>query len=401
MDYKIIQDPIHGSIRIPEFYLDLLQTPEMQRLYGIRQLGLTYLVYPGANHTRFEHSMGTFHVAKRLAGSLEIDGEDRKLLMAAALLHDAGHGPYSHSLEYLYREMGFDHAKVTASMITGDYDIIGPERRRFLGSRTIPEIFEKNGLKPRDVANLIESYPEKKYLGQLIHGPVDADRIDYLLRDAHYTGAVHGVIDLPRLLEIMKIHGNGIAFIRKGLATIEEMLMGRAFMYQSVYFHKTVVIAEEMLGRAVEACMEDAGDFFRMDDSDLMGFLLSQKGLASSLANRIRYRRLFKRIFILPPGKHVRPGMKYRKELESRICEKAGVPEGSIIVSTAPGDLFRKEMRESEGIRILDDGKAGPLNDYGPFIDFLKTRHVPEWSVMVACDEKHGARVAKAAGSLL
>ena len=310
--------------------------------------------------------------------------------MTSALLHDIGHGPYSHSLEYIYKDLGFDHVTISKKIIFGYLDIIGKDR---LDSKTIPEIIEKNGMDVKEVANLIDSYPKKKYLGQLIHGSIDADRIDYLLRDAHYTGAVHGVIDLPRLLEIVKIHDNEIVIDRKGISTIEEMLFGRVLMYNAVYFHKTVVIAEEMLGRAVESCRKEAKDFLHMGDSDLMEFLLSKKGITGKLARKLKYRKLFKKAYISFEAIESYD-IKSRKELERDICRKAKLSEGSVIVN------IPKHSEEDNNIKIFDNGEK-PIKDYSGIIEFLKTKRIPEWSILVAADERNVNAVKKRVKDLL
>jgi len=410
-DHKIIQDPVHGSMRVDGIFLDLLQTPEIQRLYGIRQLGPTYLVYPGANHTRFEHSLGAFHTAKRMGGALDLSKEDKTLLKAAALLHDVGHGPFSHTLENIYKQIfGIDHHDMGIKVITGKYDIIGDGRT----SVRIHEILERNGLDPKEVANLLKDSPNvKKYLGQMIHGGIDVDKIDYLLRDAHYTGAVHGVIDLSRLLEVLAIHNNELVIHRKGVTSIEEMLMGRNLMFLSVYLHKTVRIIEGMMGRCVESVAKELGDFQGMNDSEFMGMLLAQKGYSGEIAGMIKYRKLFKSVYSLSAMgtterqndilNEIGKNIESRSEFENKICRKAGIPEGFALIDIPGTDnVLSMELNDfANDLKILDDGRTEPLSKYTPITNYLSGRKIPDWSVMVSAHPKHKNIVKKATENLL
>ncbi len=414
-DYKVIQDPVHGSMRVDGMFLDLIQTPEMQRLYGIKQLGPTYLVYPGANHTRFEHSMGAFHTAKRMAGAIGLPGEDKLILKAAALLHDVGHGPYSHTLENIYEEIfGIDHQKTGIKVITGRYDMLGGEDRKSFGGERVHEILEKKGLDPGRVAELLNRFPgKKKYLGQMIHGGIDVDKIDYLLRDAHYTGAVHGVIDLPRLLEVLEIHEGELVVNRKGITSIEEMLIGRSLMFLSVYLHKTVRIIENMMGKAVESVADELGDFQRMSDSEFMQFLLGHEGYAGEIAGMIKYRRLFKIAYSLSAKettgkqeeslKSIGESMKSRSDFEDEICSKAGIPQGHALVDIPGRDnsLSRELGNFSEKVRIIDHGRINSLDKYTPITGFLSERKIPDWSLMISSHPDHVDKVRNALRSLL
>src|SRR5256886_5073695 len=238
-DLKTITDTVHGTVRLGPLTLDLPETLELQRLNSIRQLGLTYLVFPGANHSRVEHCLGVGHVAGEMAKALDISPEERKLVQAAGLLHDVGHGPFSHTLEHvLSRELAVDHMHLTQRLITGEDDNVSPEDRA--GSPEVLRIhgvLERHGVDPEAVAALIRGPSEKgakwivpsnrkeppRYLAQIIHSPMDADQIDYLMRDAHYTGASHGTIDFSRLLQTLRIHRGELALDRKGLPALEGM----------------------------------------------------------------------------------------------------------------------------------------------------------------------------------
>jgi HD superfamily phosphohydrolase len=235
-DYKIIHDTVHGSIKLDGLFLELLETPEIQRLHGIHQLGLAYLVFPGANHTRLEHSIGTCHVAGRLADALGLDEGEKRLVMAAGMLHDIGHAPYSHTLEIaMHDKTKLDHMDITKDIILGKRGIKldGGEEGR------IPNLLEKYEVVPKEVAGLISGlnpdesvktlkdfsthedqvfFNDKKYLDHIIHGTIDSDQIDYLLRDSHYTGVAHGTIDMDRLIQTVELFNNDLVVNRMGCA---------------------------------------------------------------------------------------------------------------------------------------------------------------------------------------
>jgi len=261
-DHKFVHDSVHGSIRLEGVALALLESPELQRLHSIHQLGLAYLVYPGANHTRFEHSLGTFAVARRMCASLRLDPEEANLVQAAAFLHDIGHLPYSHTLEsILHDRFGIDHAEISRRLIKGEVSVLTDRERDILGRfRSIPDALESHGLDPKEVAGLLEGrfaaepsrlFPRqrgrkaldgRRYLSQMMSGPIDADQLDYLKRDSHYTGVAYGVIDTDRLLGTIEVFNGDLVVDRSGLSAVEGILVARALMFSSVYLHRTVRI---------------------------------------------------------------------------------------------------------------------------------------------------------------
>ncbi len=263
MSHKIVHDPVHGSIRVAGLNERLLDSAEIQRLGHIKQLGLANLVFPGANHTRLEHSLGACHIADRLSAELDLPADDRARLTAAALLHDVGHGPYSHTLEgAVFQELGFDHVEQSRRIIRGEGDALTPGDRDGLGGPpTVRELIEEEGLDPGTVAGLLEggkgptifdfdqgnrtasTEPNERHLRQIITGVVDVDQIDYLMRDSHYTGVAHGVIDVDRLLQTLLVHDGELVVSRGGVSALEGMLVARGLMYSSVYFHRTARIA--------------------------------------------------------------------------------------------------------------------------------------------------------------
>jgi uncharacterized protein len=423
---KMITDTVHGTIRLEPLTQDLLETLEIQRLNLVRQLGLTYLVFPGANHSRLEHCLGVGHVASEMARALGLPEEERKLVQAAGLLHDVGHGPYSHTLEHvLSRELAVDHMDLTQRIITGEDDNVAKEdRAEFPDVPRISEVLEKFDLKPAAVASLIRGPTERgnlfgsravsedrRYLGQIIHSPMDADQIDYLMRDAHYTGATHGAIDFPRLLQTLALHKGSLALDRKGLPALEGMLVARGLMYSSVYFHKTVRIAEQMIARAVERADVSIADVQRMVDHELLTWLFRQGGLQKEIALRLRYRKLYKRVVaygreeISDDARATLAGFKdtaERRRTEDRIARRAALEPGQVIVDVPLPELLVSEPRLAKvEMTILDDGTAKPFSKVSTLGRAIQTRQTVDWVVMVAAPPEAAAAVRKASASML
>lgn len=399
-DAKIIHDGVHGSMKVAGPILELVKTPEFQRLRHIRQLGLAYLVYPGANHSRFEHSLGTWHLAKRLAGEVGLSEDESLLLQVGALLHDIGHGPLSHTFEGIYRHYvkEHDHMRLGQDIITGKINITGDED----GGR-IPEILEKHGIDPREVADLLLGKAEKPYLGQMLHGGVDVDQLDYLIRDAYYTGVAYGIIDLERLLKVLEIHNGELVVDEKGVEAVEGMLVARSLMYSRVYFHHTVKIAEGMLTRALEFALEEGHlwDFWKMTDCRVLVELEDLEGLSSELTRRVLYRKLYKAA-VLASAEELGPdekrellsayrNVRRRQELERALAEAVGASEGEVILEFSIADLMVSEPRLKEtGIKVLlENGEVQPLSKVTPLANALKRRQTPRWAVLIASPEKY------------
>ena len=233
MTTKTIKDAVHDHIRVDEFALDLLDTPEMQRLRHVRQLGTAYLVYPSANHTRFEHSLGVYHLAVQALDNLGVAGTERDEVRAAALLHDVGHTPFSHNTEdVIEKHVGKRHDEVE-DVLEGN----------------VACVLEERGLSPERVAALIRG--EGRY-GQLVSGELDVDRMDYLVRDAHHTGVPYGTIDNRRLVLELDFVGDELVLGEGNVQTAEALLLARALMHPTVYSHHVARISKAMLKRATD-----------------------------------------------------------------------------------------------------------------------------------------------------
>ncbi len=431
--HKTVHDSVHGSVRFEGVFLKLIEAPELQRLHSIHQLGLAYLVYPGANHTRLEHSLGTFAVASRMCSALQIDSEEAQLVRCAALLHDVGHLPYSHTLEFvLHERFGIDHVEVSRRLITGEESVLTEPERGILGEfATIPDALERSGLDPKEVASLLEKkfaerssqrtlardsgqahFNGKRYLAQIVNGPVDADQLDYLIRDAHYTGVAYGIVDLDRLLGTMEVFNGDLVVARGGLSAVEGVLVARALMFSSVYFHKTVRISELMLAKAVEQLAADEVQrIHSMTDPGLLSFLVAKGGYSEEIATLIKYRRLFKKAYGVTVSEVDDEGWSHidrlgdiqaRRAVEEEIAHKAGVSPGKVLIDVPSSELAVSEPRIAmTDVRILDGKRVRFLPKMSSIAASLQTRRVHEWALMVACPEKHTAKVAKASARVL
>ncbi len=412
MSYKTIQDTIHGSVKFSGPFLKLIDSPEMQRLRGIKQLGLTNLVFPGANHTRLEHSIGAYYVAEKMANQLELCKEEKYLVKAASLLHDLGHAPFSHTLEFIIKDKTEkDHMDVTQELIKGDTKIEEREHP------TIPEILEDEGISPEKVADLIKEKPknmkitdlnvhdgqkyfgEEKYLYKMIHGSLDVDQLDYLLRDSHYTGAAHGVIDLERLIQTVEIHNGDLVISKRGVPAVEGMLVARGLMYSSVYFHKTARIAELMLTKTVDDLKKLPKNTYEMTDREFLSFLEMQGDFQKEIVRRIKYRRLYKKSLTLSEDELADAknidikgfgDVQSIRKLENKISKSMNISKKDVLIDIPHEDLKLSEPRLSKtGIKIIDGKKIAGLSKYSPLARALQRRPTHQYAMMIACPQKY------------
>jgi len=244
---KLINDPVYGFIGIPtDFLFDLISHPWFQRLRNIKQLGLTSLVYPGAVHTRFHHALGSMHLAREaldvlISKGAEVSDKEAEGLLIAALLHDLGHGPFSHTLEGVLIE-GIPHEKLTLAIL-----------------HKLNEQYEG---KLQTAISIFKNEHKKEFFHQMVSGQLDMDRMDYLNRDSFFTGVTEGHISSERLLRMLRVVGGRLVLEEKSVYSIENFLVARRLMYWQVYYHKTVIAAENMLvkiiSRARELALQDA-----------------------------------------------------------------------------------------------------------------------------------------------
>lgn len=411
---KIVRDPIHGNIKLTGPSIDLLETPEVQRLYNVKQLGFAHLVFPGAHHTRFEHSLGAYAMAEQVTDILQLPSRERELITCAALLHDIGHGPFSHTLEsILLEKIGVDHIDLTKKLILGEYEIVNAKEKQFIHAPSVPQILSRHEINERELISIIQGKTYKKaYLSQLLNSTIDVDQLDYLIRDAYYTGVAYGMIDVQRLLQTLVIHAGNLMIQRKGISSVENILMARALMYSSVYFHKTVRIAELMLSKALEECSEaEPFNFFRMTDAEIMSALPTMGSYQLEIATRLKYRELFKQAYVASEQDLNKDELKMikrleqiprRKEKEQELEEIFHIPKGHVILDVPRPELLRSEPRiHKTDIEVIDRDEVRSLDDFTPIAKAIRSRVAPDWVVMIVTEEKYREKVAKKVASVL
>lgn len=413
-DHKIVRDPIHGDIKITGCLIDLIETPEVQRLHNIKQLGFAHLVFPGAHHTRFEHSLGCSMIASQIADILALKGTEKKLLTCAAQLHDIGHGPFSHTLEsILLQRFGVDHVDLTEKLILGDYAIFDGKEQQFLSASSVHEILDKHQVDKKEIVKIIRgSVSKHAYLGQLLNSTIDVDQLDYLMRDAYYTGVAYGMIDLQRLLRTIMIYKGNLTMMRKGVNVVENILMARALMYSSVYFHKTVRIPELMLSKALEEIPDaEPFEFFRMTDAEIMISLKAMGRFQQEIVTRLKYRDLFKQAYAVSLYDLNKEEIKVvkaledastRRQKEREIEEAFRIPKGHIIIDAPRPELLRAEPRiNNTDIQVMNKNEMKSLDDFTPVASAIRSRIAPDWALMLITDEKYRRTVAKKVKRLL
>jgi len=364
---EIIRDPLWNNIAVDALAMRLVDTPAFQRLRYVRQLGLAFLVYPGATHSRFEHALGTYHLARRALALLEergaLMGISRgacEIVRLAALLHDIGHYPFSHALE----EIGaLHHEEVARPLITEC--AVADALRAGVGVAA-----------PDEVMALIRGESTSP-LQRLISGSLDLDKLDYLRRDAFMCGVPYGEIDVDRLLNSLTVvegeHGLEIGIVEKGLSALESLLFARYQMYRNVYWHHAVRSATAMYKRLVE----DAVNAGSLDAETLAAF--TDEGLLHDLARRapspllaaLRERRLFKRAFQCPAGDLAPDAAEWiaddpalTRRVEQALASELGLNPGELLLDYPTktqmlGLDMPVQRRAGEVFRLTGGGEGG------------------------------------------
>ncbi|HOI26429.1 MAG TPA: HD domain-containing protein [Paludibacteraceae bacterium] len=385
---KIINDPVHGFISIPsELQYDLIQHPYFQRLGRIKQLGLSYMVYPGAQHTRFQHSLGAMHLMQEAIAQLrskgnDITDEESDAVLSTILLHDVGHAPFSHVLEDAVVD-GISHEEISLMMM---------ER-----------INEEMGGRLDMALDIFQNRYHKHFLHQLVSSQLDMDRLDYLIRDSFFTGVVEGSVGTARIIKMLNVDEDHLVVESKGLYSIEKFLIARRMMYWQVYLHKTSIAAEQLmlniLRRAKELALQgteffaspsfsyflcnkmDKSKFIKesdalynyamLDDTDVLSAVKAWSNhpdkVLSMLSKDLMNRRLFKTEIKENPVSEV----EYEQKL-SEISEKLGLNrhEASFFLSQ---DIVSASTytpyNEDSNIKILYSD--GSLKDISEASDLL------------------------------
>lgn len=258
---KIINDPIYGFVTINhDIIYDCIELPEFQRLRRIKQLGLTSLVYPGAQHTRFQHVIGAMHLMDLAVKSLRsknvsISKDEEIGVLLAILLHDIGHGPFSHSLEHSILR-GVHHEDISSVLMH--------------------HINEKMDGRLDLAIRIFENKYERPFLHQLVSSQLDMDRLDYLRRDSFYTGVSEGTVGIERIIQMLNVKNNNLIVDQKGIYSVEKFLMARRFMYWQVYLHKTSIVADYILLSILKRAKELFSEGNELFASPYLKYLLTQ-----------------------------------------------------------------------------------------------------------------------------
>ena len=349
---KLIKDPIHGYLRISPEELIIIDSLPLQRLRRIKQLPGSEYVYPGAVNTRFEHSLGVMHLAGVMGESLLCERDTVEVLRLSGLLHDVGHGPFSHSFEtILIESFGISHEEMTSIVI----------RRT-----EVADALGKMGFHPDDVISLVRGSNPKRSLSKVINSSIDADKMDYIVRDSYHTGAGYSV-DIHRIaFNAVEVDGD-LAINIRALEAIESLLMARLLSYRTIYYHKTSRGVQLMLEMGMRNILDrfdlgdlrrDPGPFLELDDYRVWELLRSDER-SKWITERLMRRDLLKVAW-------ERYGVSLSKDevnyLRERIAELGGVSESDVIVDApviefAGGDLPRI-LREGD---LIDLSEASPV----------------------------------------
>ena len=257
--FKIINDPVHGFISIPhEILFDVIEHPYFQRLRRISQTGLLNLIFPGATHTRFHHALGAMHLMFTALSTLKLKGvkisvEEEKAALLAILLHDVGHGPFSHALENMLMD-DWHHEKLSLLLMN-------KMNEEFNGELTM-------------AIEMFQGKYQRKFFNQLISSQLDVDRLDYLKRDSFYTGVSEGNVNTQRIISMMNVSEDELVIDAKGIYSIENFLTARMFMYWQVYYHKTSVLAESLLVKILERAKYLVSQGHVLPASENLGYFL-------------------------------------------------------------------------------------------------------------------------------
>lgn len=370
---KVFKDPIHKYIYVQDRLIwDLINTKELQRLRRIRQLGTSYLTFHGAEHSRFSHSLGVYEITRKIISQFERNqyedwpDEEKLLCLCAALLHDVGHGPFSHSIEAVF---DVNHEEWSCAIILGDTEV----------NQTLRNISDDF---PSKVAQVIRKQYDKKIVVSLISSQLDADRMDYLLRDAYYTGVNYGTFDLDRILRVMRPYKEHIVVKESGMHAVEDYLMSRYQMYWQVYFHPVTrsseIILKKIFDRAQYLYLHDYRFQFIMDpitklmdrSIDVEHYLMLDEAylqmvmqqwvdekdeILADLCSRFLHRRLFKYVTFEPDQWDENIVEKLRLQLVNSGLDPAYYLHMDI-PSDMPYDVYRPGEKDDKlPILILND----------------------------------------------
>ncbi len=385
---KGFKDPVHRYIRVTDRLIwELIGTKEFQRLRRIKQLGTTYLTFHGAEHSRFNHSLGVYEIVRRIVDDVFAhqdywDVSERLVCLCAALLHDLGHGPFSHSFEKVFQ---LDHEEFTTAILLGDTEI--------------NKVLRQNGNNfPQKIADVIAKKYENKLVVNLISSQMDADRMDYLLRDAYYTGVSYGNFDLERILRVMRPHKDQVVIKKSGMHAVEHYVMSRYQMYLQIYFHPVTRSAEVLLTKIIHRAKHlhqegysfktaplyfqcffnnqmNIEEYLRLDESIVLYYFQSwqeeKDSILRDLCSRFLNRHLFKYIEFNPSADNDK-----LLELISLFKQANIDPDYYLVVDSSsdlPYDIYRPgSVGEKLPIHLLmPNGDLRELSNESPIVNAI------------------------------
>ncbi|MGC8631269.1 MAG: HD domain-containing protein [Thermoprotei archaeon] len=362
MSYEI-REPVYGYVTFDDDDKKIIDTPQVQRLRRVLQLAVAYVAYPGATHTRFEHSVGAMYLASLIGENLKNNGltdDDRKKIKLAGLLHDLGHGPFSHSFEYaMTKKLKINHEDVTEILIT---------------QTEIADIINSLGFEPKEIADIIKG--NKPLLSDFIAGQVDVDKIDFLLRDSLHAGVDYGRFDWQRLIRSFYVRENRGLIGTNSLYSLESFLIARFQMFRAVYYHKTVRAADLMLERAIYDLWDylgldsfNANKYLNLDDYSALS-LLNQgakdkpNSLGARLIKGIISRDLVKVAYEKPIMGGKESMIKYTQALQEEIANAANTDQNEIFVDTPYLPVIPLSQSLKSEVDVWDEknGNVVPLS---------------------------------------
>ncbi|MDP2453773.1 MULTISPECIES: HD domain-containing protein [unclassified Kaistella] len=392
--FKIINDPVHGFINIPhEILFDVIEHPYFQRLRRISQTGLLNLIFPGATHTRFHHALGAMHLMFTALTTLKLKGvkisiEEEKAALLAILLHDIGHGPFSHALENMLMD-DWHHEKLSLLLMN-------KMNEEFIGELSM-------------AIEMFQGKYQRKFFNQLISSQLDVDRLDYLKRDSFYTGVAEGNVNTQRIISMMNVSDDELVIDAKGIYSIENFLTARMFMYWQVYYHKTSALAEYLLVKILDrakflvsqgkqlpasenlayflhknqfekATEEDIKRFTELDDNDVIQAIKfwtkNEDVILSYLCNCVIERKFPKTIISSKPFE--------QEFIEDKIAKtnlKFGADIGSDLVDQISRNLMPYNAEHQPIYLLQKDGQKITLDHsenqiLSSFINQLNTKYI-------------------------
>jgi len=407
-----IKDPVHGYVFITEAEKTLIDSFPVQRLHRLRQLAGAEYVYPGANHTRFEHSIGVMHLAGRLAEnpylSQYLSEDEVQKVRIAALLHDVGHGPFSHVFEHLLvKFLNKTHEDLNVWIVQ---------------KSELRDLLSDLGYDPNELGKLsvgLLNKPGRAFMDQIIRSAVDVDKLDFIVRDTYHTGAEYGYVDVFRLIHMLDVLDENLAVDLGALSALESLILARIESFKSIYFHRVGRAAQIMLATAMEKAKDELGlvnfqspeEYLALNDYTVWTMLKNckkSKGIIEKLERRKLLKCAYDRTFYVKDKtvSSIFGVEEIRNQMRDKIASEAGVKPQSVVIDvpTLPSVPYRHsvllEPMEIPVFHRTRDGEKIPqrLSDISGIFDVLKGFIN---IIRVYSEEKHREKVSAAAAKLL